>query len=111
MRSTVPEHLTRFLLELNKLSGDTKLVLAHFLSEIDEVGLGHIGGCPWRAHHNQLLESLPALNVLCSSIEIKKDNHFDAPTHLVRWTPCEFYMPYSPELYLLWGELAKRTTK
>jgi hypothetical protein len=105
MRSTTPQQLKRFLLEIAKLSEDTKNCLARFLNEIDQNRLGNIGRCYWRAHHDQLLEALPAINVLCSSIQT------ETPTHAVCWTPCEFYMPYSPELYLLWGELAKKESK
>lgn len=108
MRSTIPQQQNLFLIELNKLSYDTQLCLADFLGEIEEVGLGHIGGCPWRKHHQQLLEALPALNVLCPSVRIEKYYHGCIPTHSVRWTPCEFHMPYSPELYLLWEQLGKK---
>ena len=101
MQSTPPQQLKRFLLEIVKLSEDTKNCLAQFLNEIDQTDLRHIGRCPWRAHHDQLLEALPAINVLCSSIQIEK-------YETVCWTPYEFYMPYSPELYRLWGELAKK---
>ena len=104
MQSTTPQQLKRFLLEIAKLSGDTKNCLARFLNEIDQTDLRHIGRCPWRAQHEQLLESLPAINVLCSSVQIEK---YEPPNHSVCWRPYEFYMPYSPELYLLWGELAK----
>jgi hypothetical protein len=108
MQSTTPPQLKRFLLEIAKLSESSKYCLAQFLNEIDQTDVRHIGKCPWRAHHDQFSEALPAINVLCSSAQIEK---YETPIHSVFWTPYEFYMPYSPELYLLWGELAKRNGK
>ncbi len=111
MQSATPQQLKRFLNELAKLSESSKYCLARFLNEIDQTDVRHIGKCPWRDHPNQLSEALPAINVLCSSIQIEKYNYTETLTHAVCWTPYEFYMPYSPELYRLWGELAKRNSK
>ena len=110
MLSTLPHQVGSFLTELSKLSKDTQLCLARILGEIDEVGLGHIGGCPWRETHQQLMESLPALKTIAPSAQIVSHQHRGlAVMYQVQWTPCEFYMPYSPELTLLWKEISDKS--
>ena len=108
MCSTSPQQLSSFLSELEKLPKQTQLCLARLLSEINEVGLGHIGGCPWREPHQQLLESMPALRILSPSVHIiEHKREGKVVLYGVRWTYCQLAMPICPELTLLWDEIQK----
>jgi hypothetical protein len=109
MSSPSPIQLSSFLTELGKLPIQTQLCLARLLSEIHEVGLGHIGGCPWREPHPQLLESLPALRVLAPSVHIiEHKRQGKVVLYGVRWTYCKFAMPLCPKITLLWNEIQKK---
>ena len=109
MSSTSPMQLSAFLTELEKLPIKTQLCLARLLSEIHEIGLGHIGGCPWREPHPQLLESLPALRLLAPSVHIiEHKREGKVVLYAVRWTYCKFEMPLCPEITLLWNEIKKK---
>jgi hypothetical protein len=109
MSSISSIQLSSFLKELEKLPMNTQLCLARLLSEIHEVGLGHIGGCPWREPHKELLECLPALRVLAPSVHIiEHKREGKVVLYGVRWTYCQFAMPICPEITLLWNEVQKK---
>ena len=108
MTLPLPTQLSAFLTELGKLPMNTQLCLARLISEIHEIGLGHIGGCPWREPHQQLLESLPALRVLAPSVHIiEHKRERKVVLYGVRWTYCEFAMPICPEMTFLWDQVHK----
>ena len=103
------EPTRKFLDELEKLPQNTKLCLARLLSEIHEVGLIHIGGCPWREPHQQLLESMTALRVLAPSIHIVEHKRGGkVELYALRWTYHKFVMPLCPEITLLWGNIQQK---
>jgi predicted DNA-binding ribbon-helix-helix protein len=103
------EQTRKFLDELEKLPENTKLCIARLLSEINEVALIHIGGCPWREPHQQLLESMPALRVLAPSIHIvEHKREGKVVMYGLRWTYHQFAMPLCPEITLLWNEIQKK---
>lgn len=109
MRSTSHHQLGSFLTELRKLPKETQLCIARLLSEIHEVGLGHIGGCPWREPHQQLLESMTALKVIAPSVHIiEHKREGKVVLYAVRWTYCQLMMPICPEITLLWDEIKKK---
>ena len=103
------EQTRNFLDQLEKLPQNTKLCLARLLSEIHEIGLIHIGGCPWREPHQQLLESMPALRVLAPSIHIVEHKRGGKVVmYGLRWTYHKFAMPLCPEITLLWGNIQQK---
>ena len=111
MSSTTPQQLRLFLTELEKLPKQTQLCLARLLSEIDELGLGQIGECPWRESDLKLLESLICLRIIAPSVTIvKHENIGKEVIHVVHWNKCEFHMPYCPDLFLLWHEVTQKAT-
>lgn len=98
-----------FLEKLEKLPQKTQLCIGRLLSEINEVGLIHIGGCPWREPYPELLESMPALKELAPSVHIiKHTKEGKVVMYGIRWTYCEFYMPNCFHLQNLWDEITQK---
>jgi hypothetical protein len=60
---------------------------------IDEVGLNHTGGCPWRVTQHQFELALPVLQIISPSLagEIQKNEYVH--TFHVSWAANDFIVP------------------
>ena len=84
------EKKKRFDQEFNQLPIDVQNTLKHLIYEIHEVGLVHIGGCPWRGPRDQFELARPVLQIISPSINGEEN---ERGTFCATWNTNDFVVP------------------
>ena len=82
--------LKKFKEEFQTLPTDIQYAIRDL---IDEVGLNHTGGCPWRVTQNQFELALPVIQIISPSIAGEIQKNESIPTFHVFWAASDFIVP------------------
>jgi hypothetical protein len=82
--------LKKFNEEFQTLPTDVQYAIRDL---IDEVGLNHTGGCPWRVTQSQFELALPVLQIISPSIAGEIQKNESIPTFHVSWAASDFIVP------------------
>lgn len=105
--------LKKFEEEFKKLPTDVQYAIRDL---IDEVGLNHTDGCPWRVSQSQFELALPVLQIISPSIAGEIQKNESIPTFRVAWNATNFIVPdmnnlaFSPLVASEPGQLCRSTS-